>query len=305
MVKKLTIGERIEKLRKSQTLTQEEFAAELGSSSGRISEWESGVATPSAEGYVKLAAQAAKSDPDEAFFFWTQAGLQPDAVISVADVLLKKGEVKMDAILATAEDKLKERMEDQKMLEDKGKVVLVPPYPEDITAAKQAPPPLAVPSFLISHRATTYYTTVLPRLYYRPAGVGLSAQDIIVFDAFDRSLQAVLDSLGEEWLACIPEREESTGRLFLGRAGLFMRHSQRHLALGPLDQDPSGWQPVTSATGSGELFTAWGDRFVELARFDHAREEYVPLKGRQVLGRFIARFSQGALEYWKQRARRE
>lgn len=168
MAKISPVGERIENLRKAQGMTQAQFAEAVGVSQGRMSEWESGEATPSAEGYVKLAAQAGRSDPSEALFFWRQAGIGPEALTSVADFLLKGGEVQMNPILSTAEKILKDRMADQAALEQEGRVVLVPALPEGLCRIWQSGPPIPVAAKDVPNPASTYWVE-LPRAPYNDA----------------------------------------------------------------------------------------------------------------------------------------
>ncbi|MGB9485930.1 MAG: helix-turn-helix transcriptional regulator, partial [Terriglobia bacterium] len=148
--KPATVGERIKAIRGE--MSQAEFGQLLDSSQGAVSAWERDDKdrSPSAAIYFRLAALA--HDPDDSIFFLQQAGLDPDAVISVADVLLKEGEVKMDTILATAEQVLNEQLGDQQQRAKEGKDFIVPPYND----AQALPFEVSVPTSLVSNRASTF-----------------------------------------------------------------------------------------------------------------------------------------------------
>lgn len=314
MTKDAKIGKCIEDVRDQKGETQAQSSEFAGVSQGRWSEWESGVTIPSAEGYVKLAAWAGKSDPDAAFFFWTQAGLDPDAVISVANVLLKKGEVKMDAILATAEEKLNERMGDQKQMADEGKVVLVPPFPGGPSAAQR--PVLSAPSLLVPNKASIYYivgeTDQLDNVRR-----GYAPGDFIFFDASETGTGEILERLvGEELLirftaASFPHGGPGGG-LFIGRAGWvteFRDKGPEHMGLFPYDASPL---PHWVASPTVKLGGSWRGSHAEHVRRHMTGDPQIVLlpdwyeySECQVLGKVIARFTVGTVELWKRQAQRQ
>jgi transcriptional regulator with XRE-family HTH domain len=303
-MKQKTAGERIRELRGG--MSQADFGQLLDSSQGAVSAWERDDKdrSPSAAVYFRLAALA--RNPEDVTFFLEQAGLDENAVISVADTLLKKGGVKMEAILSTAEDKLRDRMEDQKALGDEGKIVLVPPFPGDILGAEQSPPPLPVPSFFLPHIASAFYTVVQPPSIFHRAGSGLAPGDYVVFDASDTSIAAVQASLGEEWLARLSGSPDYPGGLFLGRAGLVSTGRHHYLFLGPHDEHPSNFGgPEQSPGPYGNVLKVWGVRYMELAIADAPKfDSFYPSPGYEILGRHVARFTTGAIQFWKQAARR-
>lgn len=317
MAKDAKIGELIEKLRDQQGMTQAQFAEAIGASQGRLSEWESGVTIPSAEGYVKLAAQAAKSDPDRAFFFWTQAGLQPDAVISVADLLLKKGEVNMDAILATAEQKLNDRMGDQGQMANEGKVVLVPPFPEGASVAER--PVLAVPSLLVPNKALIYYI-VGQSDPLDIARRGFAPGDFIFFDASETGTGEILERLiGEELLVRLtapstPHAAPGAG-LFIGRPGFLIEYSDKgpeHMALWPPDVPPPAWDHPHGLLAMAKIGGSWAGSVAERRRQSQkphlhhiVYRDWYEYSECQVLGKVLGRFNAGTVELWKRQAQRQ
>lgn len=70
-------GKRITAMRLRLGMDQVPFARFLGVTQSRISEWESGKTTPSAEMYLRLANHAS---PQDAVWFWKQAGIHPQAL---------------------------------------------------------------------------------------------------------------------------------------------------------------------------------------------------------------------------------
>lgn len=285
MAKAETIGKRIEKVRMGQEMTQAEFSKAIGASQGRLSEWESGVTIPSAEGYVKLAAQAAKSDPDEALFFWTQAGLQPDAVISVADVLLKIGDVKMDAILATAEQVLKQQLGDQQQRAKEGKDFIVPPYP----GVERLPFEVPVSALRVSNQATTYYLPVVGKDMFSRVGHNVEHGDILVFDSHEISSY---DEIAGEKVVI-----EFKDGLYVGRLGYVAEGVTSHLVIGPSDVPPANWAfHVTPDLRLIRSYHAPDSRFESQSR-------RIPDEVQRYWGLWLDQFNIGAQESWKKMAR--
>jgi transcriptional regulator with XRE-family HTH domain len=301
MEEKLKLGDRIKRLRGG--LTQAAFADLVGAGQTSVSEWELGNAEPSAAISFRLAALS--HNPEDSMTFLKQAGLEPDAVVSVADMLLKKGEVKMDAILATAENKLKDRMGDQKQMEDEGKVILVPPFPEDAPLAQQPLLMIPVPAFLVSHKASTYYVTE-PSSIFSGGGHGVAPGDVIVFDASEVQPGDFDRFIGEELVVRITPGEHGPGGLFLGRAGIIAEGPKlRHLVLAPMDEPPSNWALHRLHQGE-RSFVKLGDSHgtpIIGPHGAHQRSDWHPLSACRILGRLIARFSTGPVEFWKRQAR--
>jgi transcriptional regulator with XRE-family HTH domain len=284
------------------TRTQGEFSEAVGVSRSLVSEWLSGVSVPSAPGFLKLAAEATESNPALAPFFWEQAGILPEATLSLADLLLKKGEGKMHTILATAEGMLKERKGDEEQLAREGKVVLVPLWPEDASATTQEPLPL--PAFLVPNIASTYYV-VAQAPANDAAQRGFAPGDIIVFDSSDELKGQFERLVGEEWLVRLAEGRHRRGGLFIGRAGYIAEGATRHMVLAPFDAPPTSWGIVRLHPPTP--FIKLGD--------SHRRREHVPGVGQpadsevydlaecEVLGKFIARLKGEPGPLWKRRAR--
>jgi transcriptional regulator with XRE-family HTH domain len=305
MERNAEVARRIKAVRGEQT--QAEFAKRLEVTQPMVSSWEAGRDLPSSEMYFRLTnAAALAGSSDDCVLFLEQAGLQPDAIISVADVLLKRGEVKMDAILATAENKLKDRMGDQKQMEDEGKVTLVPPFPEDVPVAQQPLPLMPVPAFLVSHKASTYYVTAPSSIGFGGAGHGVAPGDVIVFDASEVQPGDFDRFIGEELVVRITLGERGPSALCLGRVGIIAEGLKlRHLVLAPMDEPPSNWGPHRLHQGDVS-FVKLGDSHGAVTMSPHGgfrRTDWHPLSACRILGRFIARFSTGAMEYWKRQAR--
>jgi transcriptional regulator with XRE-family HTH domain len=148
-MKEKTTGERIRAIRGDRS--QADFGEEvLGSSQGAVSAWERDDKdrAPSAAIYFRLAALA--PDPEDARFFLKQAGLTPEAVISLADSLLGK-----------------ER-----------NAFIVPPYDE----AQRLPFPVSVSASLISKQSATFYVVAGKGHPTAHAGTGVAPGEIIVFE---------------------------------------------------------------------------------------------------------------------------
>lgn len=308
-----TAGQRISRIR-GEEMSQAEFGKLLDSSQGAVSAWERDDKdrAPSAGIYFRLAALA--RDPEDSIFFLEQAGLQPDAVMSVADMLLKKGDVKMDTILATAEKKLNDRRGDQKQMADEGKVVLVRPFPEGPSAAER--PILAVPALFVPNKASIYYIIGqtdpldIARRGYAPG-------DFIFFDASETGTGEILDRLvGEELLVRLTAASFPHGGhsgLFVGRPGLLIEQTHKgpeHMALWPPDLPPPGWDHPHGFLAMAKIGASWAGSTAERLRQSRkghphhvVHRDWYEYSECQILGKVIARFSAGTTELWKRQAR--
>jgi len=202
-------GERIAKLRESQGLTQAAFAVEIGHSQGRQSEWERGTIIPSAEGYVKLAVQAAKTDPKEAVFFWGLAGVPEDAITSVADTLYKEGVAQ--------------------------RPVVIPPYKDSVCL----PFEISLPAPLVSKRVSTFYLVVETSGPFGRIGPGVAPGDIIIFERCEPS--SYKEHIGEKVLVQFKDNLRIGRLAYVGHEG-----GGHHLILGSADDFPSNLQAGTS-----------------------------------------------------------
>ena len=278
--KTATVGERIKAIRGD--ISQAEFGALLDSSQGAVSAWERDDKdrSPSAAIYFRLAALA--RDAEDAIFFLQQAGLQPDAVMSVA-ALLAKGGVKMDAILATAEQVLKQQLGEQQQRAKEGKDFIIPPYP----GIKKLPFEVSVPAVLVSNQATTFYLPVVARDMSRRVGHNVEHGDILVVDNRDVAYDEIV---GEK---VVLEFEDG---LYVGRVGYVAEGVTHHLVIGPSDVPPANWQfHTTPDLRIIRSSHAPGSRYESQSR----RE---PDKGGQYFGLWVAQFNIGAQEYWKKMA---
>jgi transcriptional regulator with XRE-family HTH domain len=269
-MKQKTAGERIQAIRNE--MSQAEFGKLLEASQGAVSAWERDDKdrSPSAAIYFRLASLAQNSE--DSVFFLEQAGLDKDAVISVADVLLKTGGVKMDAILATAEKKLNERMGDGKQIEEKGKVVLVPPFTRGRWAAQKSSPLEAIEAWRVSNKASTFYIIATAPTVYSAIGTGVAPGDTIVFDASEINFDPLI---GHEVLT------ESGDTLSIGRLVYTQERPPSRLALVPPSDPPDKWHTA-------------------LLESVHAPMQEFAGK---ILGRVVARYPASANDFWKAQAR--
>lgn len=297
-----------------------EFADAVDVGPGRVSEWLAGKTKPSVEAWIKLAAFAVKSNSLTAPFFLQQTGLDLNALISVLGMLVRKGEVKMDeTILAAAEDELNKRKLDQgdQAEMDKASGVLVPPYPEQPSAAQK--PVLVVPALFVPHKASIYYV-VAPNDPFDIARRGCAPGDFIFFDASVSGDGGVLGQLVGEEIVLRTMRHAAPnqwGELFIGRVGWVADHfygpgvfaiRAEHLALYPSDAHPH----IHDAHGLGllKLGGSWrkkhGDKPLSLpgSPIENLHDWHEDSEC-QVLGKFIARFSAGTVGIWKQEAQKE
>jgi len=275
-----TAGQRINRIRGE--MSQAKFGELLGSSQGAVSAWERDDKdrSPSAAIYFRLAALA--RDPDDSIFFLQQADLEPDAVISFAVVLLKKGEVKMATILATAEQVLKEQLGDQQQRAKEGKDFIVPPYKD----AQPLPFQVSVPAPLVSNQASTFYEVVSTKNVYGRAGHRVEAGDILVFDS--REVSSYDEILGEK---AVFEFEDG---LHVGRLGYVSEGGNRHLVIGPSDEYPGNWA-FQSTAGLRVISSQYASLDPGWHRQSHEVRRY--------LGLLLAQFSTGVHDSWKRRAR--
>jgi transcriptional regulator with XRE-family HTH domain len=150
-------SDQIRELRNSTGMTQDQFAEAVGADQGQVSRWESGVAMPSVEAWIKLGSLAARVHPGEALRFWDRTGIDLRAILPFAESIFRK------------------RVPDRKGLEDDGTVVLVPRYSNGESESHDAPP-LPLPGYIVQTIASTYY------LVADSAGNGFAAGDRLVFD---------------------------------------------------------------------------------------------------------------------------
>jgi len=80
-------AEQVKKLRMALGMTQAQLAKHVGVAPPRISEWEAGKGMPTAEAYAALGNLAAYPDNR---WFWQQAGVDPVAMASAAEKILKE-----------------------------------------------------------------------------------------------------------------------------------------------------------------------------------------------------------------------
>jgi transcriptional regulator with XRE-family HTH domain len=88
MKESANVGERIKRLREAQAPSQEKFADLVGVSQATVSAWELEDVRPSSESWLRLGNLARYP---ENLWFWQQAGLDPEKMLSVAGQILKEG----------------------------------------------------------------------------------------------------------------------------------------------------------------------------------------------------------------------
>jgi transcriptional regulator with XRE-family HTH domain len=135
-------GERINSVRTAKNLSQVEFADLLGVSQATVSAWESEDHPPSPEAYVRLGNLA--PFPDN-MWFWQQAGLDKQGMLSAAERTLK--------------ERTKERsaLADQDLLREIKRFRLTAQGPEEVgppllIAADRVPNPLSTVCYLLDEK---------------------------------------------------------------------------------------------------------------------------------------------------------
>jgi transcriptional regulator with XRE-family HTH domain len=89
MKESANIGERIKSLREAEASTQEKFADLVGVSQATVSAWELEDVRPSSESWLQLGNLARYP---ENLWFWQQAGIDPEKMLSAAGQILKERE---------------------------------------------------------------------------------------------------------------------------------------------------------------------------------------------------------------------
>jgi hypothetical protein len=183
-------------------MNMSQFAKEVGANHTRVSLWESGKGAPSTEYWLRLSALAASRDPDAAMFFWEQTGLGPEHLASIATTFIRTGETKMGVLISEAEEVLRGKVGRQASLEELGDVALVAPYPEGRWKDASARP-LPVPARFVASKGTTYYVEAKPDMV-RHRQCGLSAGDLVVFDASSEASPTLATLYGRAVVAYVP-----------------------------------------------------------------------------------------------------
>jgi hypothetical protein len=240
-------------------------------------------------------------------FFWARLGIQPEALLSVADMLLK------------------DRVCDGKPLEDEGKIVLVPPFAEGPWKIQQSYPALKVDAKKVPNKASTYYLIAQPPSAWDPGKRGFAPGETIVFDAQGAFAQDFNRFRGNE---VIVNFEKAKGAkpdwpegLFVGRAEVHPEGAVRHMVLGPLDLAPYNWRREETVTLESfrpehymdaslrdhrphpdhlqSLHDEW-NRAYRVAESDAISQLRFP-QGCQLLGRVRARFSAEPSDVWRRK----
>jgi DNA-binding transcriptional regulator YiaG len=248
------IAEHIRRLRKTWGGTQAQFAKELAVDQGRVSQWESGVATPSIEALLKLgsmARQGMKSPGDggEALFFWRKTGIDLYTFVDIVMGLMNSPEelaeneqvaVKWLLAHASAEydawDKIQEWPKGPLEREPE-RLALIRPFPERKWKGwgGEANGLLAIPAHFVPDKARIYYLTIgpgVPPMY--PAG--FAPRDVIVFDTLNAASGRL--ELFEKQVLLVDFEDLPSGLLI---ARLDHAPDSGELVLGPPDVPPNNW----------------------------------------------------------------
>ena len=162
---------RIEALRG--TTKQRDFAAKFPVSPSRVSEWESGKRPPVAEGFYRLGSLA--DNPDDAIWFWKQAGLDDEKLLAAAR--------KLEA----------DRFREAAPLIEKGDVVLVPRFRETLQGREEAGPPVPLPKEFIPNPASTICFVVDEKA----TGIADSPKALFILDQSEKDAPNLLPFWGQ------------------------------------------------------------------------------------------------------------
>ena len=130
MRKKSEVSRRVSDLRKARNETQAQFAETLNVTQPMVSAWESGVDVPSLGAYLRLGNKA--TYPDN-IWFWRQAGMDEEAVLSASKNLSKE----RGAPPAP------------------GEIIRIPRFRETRQGRESAGPPIPLPTEFIPNPAST------------------------------------------------------------------------------------------------------------------------------------------------------
>jgi len=135
MKKHSEVSRRIGKLREARNETQAEFAEILAVTQPMVSAWESGADTPSLAAYLRLGNKA--SYPDN-IWFWRQAGMDEEAVLSASKSLLKERSAPPAP----------------------GEIIRIPRFRETLQGRESAGPPIPLPAEFIPNPGSTVCLSV-------------------------------------------------------------------------------------------------------------------------------------------------
>jgi transcriptional regulator with XRE-family HTH domain len=175
-------AKKISELRASRRESQAEFAKVLGVTQPMISAWEGGSDVPSLGAYVRMGNLA--PFPDNVWF-WKQAGLDEQAVLSAAEKVIEQRSVPLPET----------------------EIVRVPWIGEDGERIEDAGPPFLLPAEIVPHPLST----VCMEIGDRVAGPRVFSGDIVALDVSQKSAidlysfweQTVLARVGIRRLLCM------------------------------------------------------------------------------------------------------
>lgn len=127
MKKHAGIAKRIKRLRKDRVQNQAEFAKSVGATQPMVSAWEKGDAIPSAGAFLRLGSLAGYPDTT---WFWQQAGMEEEALLSAAEKLLKeRGTTPGVGETVRVPCEVMVRRDEEVAMEQTGKSVILPGDP--------------------------------------------------------------------------------------------------------------------------------------------------------------------------------
>lgn len=303
------IGDLIRDLMNWRGETQSGFAEALGVDKSTVLRWLSGDAVPSAEAWLKMAALAHDLGAAEAAFFFRQSRIDPQVLISAADSYMHTGGVDMRQILASAETILRERLADSKVLEEQGKVVLVPPFGEGASVAQEPLGLVPVPAFLVPNKTSTFYIVAQPPSIFDGSRRGFAPGDIIVFDLSEELTTDFERMVGEEWLVRVPPKAQDPGGLSIVRPGYISEGGTRHAVLVESDIPPRSWaglyvhhpQPFIKLGSSHGSTPSFRERSRAAGRA--LSPDWYEVEEIKFLGKFIGRFRGEPGDLWNRGAK--
>lgn len=197
MVKKSDVRSRIRKVMADLGIeNQAAFAKVLGFQPTTVSAWMTGTSLPSPDAFMALGAKARSAQ--DSLFFWEQAGLTKDAILSASHKLIGSG-------LAPARE---------------GEVIRIRPYKP--ASEEDSGSTLTQPSNIVSNPASTYFWRLTEKASRR---FWFSSGDIIVLDAAHTESPCVGPFFGH--VVVVGDRDHSEESPLVGRLE-FMIRGPRH-----------------------------------------------------------------------------
>jgi transcriptional regulator with XRE-family HTH domain len=296
MKKNRRVGQRIKLFRENHYPSQKALAEALGLVQTVVSAWERGDNIPSSEAWVKLGNLAPYPDN---LWFWAQAGMDEQAILSAAEKLLK------------------DRVKDPGSLVEKGSVVLVPRFRETLQGREEAGSPVPLPAEFIPNQNST----ICVLIDEAARGIVNAPRGTFIVDTSVEEAQELTDLWGKAVLLDFQLEDRSfpkgiyAGRLLLsehvfytGRAGgltkqahldMLTRGAFASLPLGEWRHpsfDELRFQAIVGSDGVGRSRPPTLEEVDVIERLQRETEDRAPVefrlpKGIRILGQLIGRLS--------------